>query len=255
MKRIIALIALLSILFPITAEGIDYYAIAKTISTDEVKQLIDDGFDIDTDLDGYNALTLAALNDRTDIVQLLLSEGADVNARNSRSEMSALSTLVMVNWYLLFSPVPYDIAELLVQAGADVNERNPRSGDTMLIYLANYDDPQMIEILIDNGANVNSRNERGSTALMEVARTLGLEENARMLIEAGADINATDSEGRSALIYAAIGRNPELLSLFINNGADSHKRDIYGLTALDYARENSNIYRKDGYWELLDASF
>jgi ankyrin repeat protein len=59
-----------------------------TMKTEIVKLLIDNGADVNAirDWDGRSALIWAASHGRTDIVKLLIDNGADVNAKNNKGE-------------------------------------------------------------------------------------------------------------------------------------------------------------------------
>ena len=41
---------------------------------------------------------------------------------------------------------------------------------------------------------------------------------------------------------------PEMVETAIRNGVDVKAKDNSGKTALDYAKDNPNIYRTDAYW-------
>jgi hypothetical protein len=67
-------------------------------------------------------------------------------------------------------------------------------------------------------------------------------EIARLLIRAGADVNrrlgdgSAAGHGQTALHFAAGSRNPELVKLLLESGADPTIKESSGLTALDVAR-------------------
>lgn len=60
---------------------------------------------------------------------------------------------------------------------------------------------------------------------------------AKELIKAGAKVNATNSAGKNIFMIAArVNKNPEMLKLLLENGADISARDMYyGRSALTYA--------------------
>ena len=76
------------------------------------------------------------------------------------------------------------------------------------------------------------------------------------LIASGADVDARDERGWTPLMRAAAyNGDPDIIKALLNAGADAKAKDIYGRRAVDYAKDNSRIYRTNAYWTLNDASF
>jgi len=125
--------------------------------------------------DGETALTLASSMGLTDIVELLIDAGVNVNAKSEYLGMTAL---------MLASEFGHlDIVELLIEAGADVNIKNKSGGTALsLASIKGYTD--IVELLIDAGADVNAMNKFGKTAY-DYAST---NEIKKILIEAGARV-------------------------------------------------------------------
>jgi len=97
----------------------------------------------------------AAMAGDVEQVQLLISSGADVNARD------------MTGYTPLFYAVQSGqkkAAELLIGGGANVNARDG-NGNTPLHYAAVRGHYDMCEVLVSNGADVGSRNLTGRTAV------------------------------------------------------------------------------------------
>ncbi len=59
---------------------------------DQVVYYLQEGVDVNSkyELGGFTALMMAAMNGHSDIVELLISQGADVNARDKKENKSAL---------------------------------------------------------------------------------------------------------------------------------------------------------------------
>jgi ankyrin repeat protein len=106
----------------------------------------------------WTPLHFAAKNDHKDVAQLLLTNRADVNAKD-REAQTPLHVAVM-------SSKPKDLMKLLLAAGADVNAKNER-GQTPLHLAVNHwwQDVTIAELLLDKGADVNIRDNHGQTAL------------------------------------------------------------------------------------------
>ena len=138
------------------------------------------------------ALEHAVRNANREMVQLLLSSGANVNARNDSDE----SVLMMLD-----ADATSDLVWDLLNAGADVNLKDD-DGNTALMRVATSNNLEALKALIDAGAEVNTKNKEGLTALMHAASE-GFVNTVRALVLAGADINATNEDDKNALDMAA----------------------------------------------------
>ena len=58
---------------------------------------------------------------------------------------------------------------------------------------------------------------------------------ARQLLAAGTDPNADHNFSKGPLHLAAEAQNCELIELLLFAGANTSRRDVYGLTPLDYS--------------------
>jgi ankyrin repeat protein len=96
--------------------------------------------------------------DRPKAVALLLSAGADPNARDNEG-----------NTPLIDCRLDPDVALELIKAGANVNARNG-SGRTPLMSALK---PDVVQVLLEKGADVLARDQRGKTAL-DLAKQDGL---------------------------------------------------------------------------------
>jgi hypothetical protein len=157
---------------------------------------------------GTTALECAVENGNREMVQVLLSAGADVNSRNSSKE-----TVLM----MLGEETTADIIWDLVNAGAKVNLKDDE-GDTALIEAAMEKNLPVLTALLHAGAKVDARNDEGQTALL-LATSNDQIANIRALIRAGADMNARDKEGKTALDYAIKEDHEKIIKLLQSYGA------------------------------------
>ena len=104
--------------------------------------------------DGSNALTMAAMNGRLDVVKLLIERGADVNFASKGYGMTALQWAV--------DRGHTEVVKTLLDHGADVNLAD-RSGDTPLIYAALHGNSGLVRLLLQHGAD-SARIGEGRTA-------------------------------------------------------------------------------------------
>ncbi len=114
--------------------------------------------------DGFPPLGLAAYLGHADIVQYLISSGANVNqAGTNPGKFTALTGAV--------SQGHYRVAKILVEAGADVNYWYG-GGYTPVLEAAANGDLQILELLVSHGGDVTAETEQGKTAV-----SLALEHN------------------------------------------------------------------------------
>jgi ankyrin repeat protein len=135
-------------------------------------------FNLPNTLIGATPYLLAAKFAEPDIMQALVSGGADakVTLPNGATALmlaaglgSARNRRVVP---LIESPsLIFQAVAKAVELGADVNAANP-AGDTALHLVATAGNDNAVQLLADHGANVNLKNKRGETPLM-LASTAG----------------------------------------------------------------------------------
>jgi hypothetical protein len=143
----------------------------------------------DRDYGGFTALMGAAKRRDVERVHVLLTAGANPNARDATGRTSLLIAL-SPPVFPLNVPSPALITELL-RAGARVNVRD-RQGTTPLMSAVRGGSPDMgggwadiVRVLLAAHADVNARNKRGETALC-MAEQEGQAQIIRLLKRAGA---------------------------------------------------------------------
>ncbi|MGZ4738861.1 MAG: ankyrin repeat domain-containing protein [Ilumatobacteraceae bacterium] len=119
------------------------------------------------------------------------------------------------------------------------------SGDTALHVAAAAYDAALARDLVAAGADVRARNRRGAEPLH--AAVIGAPGSSswaprrqvaviRYLIEAGADPDATAAGGVTPLLRAVRNRCSAAVRALLDAGADAHRRNDNGSSALDLAR-------------------
>ena len=198
----------------------------------------------------------AAADGEIEHVKLLISEGADVNARDQQGWTPALAALNGWEWAL---------TDLLLEKGADTTTphlaaytgdlRGIKSllekdapvdsleGLTLLHAAAAGGHKDVVELLIAKGANVNAENNKGKTpvdfaqsrnrkAIVEllIARGANISLHAAVrfgdlakvenILEDGADVDAKDRGGYTPLYYAIWNEDKDTIKLLVAKGAD-----------------------------------
>ena len=139
--------------------------------------LISKGADVNVrDQSGGTPLHAAALKGRTAIAKLLLDHGAAVDARDNDG-LTPLDTAAISG--------AAEVAALLLDRGADSEARDRDSGATPLYQAAAWGRTAVVELLIARGADVNAKNQSGGTPL-QAAEKNGFTEIARVLRAHGA---------------------------------------------------------------------
>jgi ankyrin repeat protein len=180
--------------------------------------------------DQKTALIEASWEKHKDVVEYLLSAGADVNASDKYGY-----TPLMVS----HEPI---MAGLLLDAGAKIDQRDNNGGSALMWPST----AEMIKFLVSRGANIETRDDKGKTALMRVAEGhyarghATLNGNLTALLECGADINARDNQGRTALMCAAARaafseEAYATVEFLLKHNANPHLKDKQGNTAADHA--------------------
>jgi ankyrin repeat protein len=157
------------------------------------------------------ALHLGALRNHTDIVSLLISNGARINARDSVGN-TALHLAAMYGHT--------EVAQLLVEAGADVEAQTAYlPGGTPLHLAALNGGGGVVQVLLNRNGNVDSVIEgsdgRRRTPLHLAAKE-GHIEALDALLSGSANVDARDKDDRTGLHWAVIGANPKRTFLGMN---------------------------------------
>lgn len=160
-----------------------------------VKKFICEGNDTEAlDEFGQNCLHLACSGNQVSVAALLISQGANVNAMESRGE--TLDWMTPIHIAVLGNSI--ELVQMLISAGADVNIKTggPSGGYTCLHLVRSS---KMANILINAGANINAREDmEGTTPLMH-ALEISMVDVAHTLVNAGADVNISRKDGTTLL--------------------------------------------------------
>ncbi|XP_058810032.1 uncharacterized protein LOC131675175 [Phymastichus coffea] len=191
-----------------------------------VELLLSRGADIEhRDKKGFTPLILAATAGHQKVVEILLNHGADLEAQSERTKDTPLS--------LACSGGRYEVVELLLNRAANKEHRNV-SDYTPLSLAASGGYVNIIKLLLNHGAEINSRtgSKLGISPLMLAAMN-GHTAAVKLLLDMGSDINAQIETNRNtALTLACFQGRHEVVSLLLDRKANVEHRAKTGLTPL-----------------------
>ena len=164
------------------------------------------------------------------IVQLLISSGADINAKNRNSETPLLISC---------QEDLYNVAELLLERGCETNIKNVDSYSPLL-YAVENNNRKLTEMLLQYGADANVKSNDKTTPLHLAAVNRSVH-TAELLLQHGADIEATDELGRTGLAEAACFCCLSMVQLLLQYGSNVHAKDKAGKTPLMLAVSDESI--------------
>ncbi len=178
-----------------------------------------------------------------------------------------------------------ELLEDLLFSQADVQLQD-NDGWTALMFAARFQtNPQIIRKLLEKGVKPSTTNDYGLTALMlaagfstnsEVVKVLlenrSVAENEvitafiyavtsdakpsilQLFLDKGIAINAP-FQGKTPLMYACeSNKDTETIQWLLDHGAKTHYKTTDGLTAFDFARENSRLPHNKVYWSLNSSN-
>ncbi|XP_063412561.1 death-associated protein kinase dapk-1-like [Mytilus trossulus] len=177
--------------------------------------------------DGFTALHSAASTGNTEIVQLLIDNGIEINFQNKDGSTALHSAACTGNT---------ESVQLLIANGIEINVQN-KDGSTALHKAACTGNTESVQLLIANGIEINVQNKDGSTALHSAAST-GNTESVQLLIDNGIEINFQNKAGNTVL-HVAAEQDPEMVKSLINNNSDPNIPNDHGKRPIEVA--NSNV--------------
>ncbi|WP_419804429.1 ankyrin repeat domain-containing protein [Terriglobus sp.] len=210
-------------------------------NTAGIQMLLDQGAHINARESPGGATPLMQASGCTDLptVKLLLEKGADVNANETGEESPLTEALTGLSTTLDPDAVT-ETVRTLIDRGANIQFVGLR-GTTPLMRAANADVlVPSLNLLLAKGAQLEARDNFGDTAL---ALSANASQPGAMsaLLAHGAQVNTRNNKGVTPLMIAARTGNLQTVKLLLTHGADPNLKDNTGKTAADYARTERDL--------------
>jgi cytohesin len=192
---------------------------------------------------GRRPLHIAVAHGNKQIAELLIANGANVNAKTEEERYTPLHIAVDGSRMDIAEHGSYidgsylDVAKLLIVKGANVNAPSRRgkgslgNGRTPLQIAAELGRKEFAELLIANGADVNLNARYDVTPLCIAARWEGdsgelNRELVELLIDSGAATNRTSKRGCTPLYHAVMGGQKDTVELLVAKGAKVKRESL-----------------------------
>ncbi|HZN38850.1 MAG TPA: ankyrin repeat domain-containing protein [Planctomycetota bacterium] len=188
------------------------------------------------DEEGDTCLHIVAREDNTDLLELLVKKGVDIDSKG-RLQGTPLGTSLAHN-----KP---KAAEWLLAKGADVR-MGDSNGKTPLLHASTWGHTKIITTLLQKGADLTVVDTAGDQPIHSAARN-GRKDAVALLLAKGADVNARGCGGETPLHCAASRNKAEVIKLLLANRADKT------ITTRDSKKTPLMIAEKEKYAESAAA--
>lgn len=204
-----------------------FFGAAKSGDLENMEVLVGLGVPVDaSDSSNQTALYLACVDNRANIVQYLLSKGANMNIQSISRGWTAL-IFACANGRT-------EIAKMLIEAGADWKLPS-HSGSLPIHAASSHGHTEIVSALAKVGADLSAKAGDGDLPI-HTAACQGYEKMLSLLVRFGVDVNAVDGSGNTPLITASRNISAECVKCLISAGAIvNFANTMDGVTALHKA--------------------
>lgn len=188
--------------------------------------------------DGLTAVHEAAKIGATDVIDLLIRHGADLDIPATEYAETPLISAAAKGYTAT--------VKALLTAGAKVRVAQ-YGGWTALHYALQNRNSEMACMILEYSPDTNAAS-LGGTRPLHLAAWAGMTSVAGLLLDMGAERDAVDSGGSTALRFAAQEGELETVKLLIERGAET---DVVTLMDIAVIQGHKNLYQ---YLQLLSAA-
>ncbi|XP_051532559.1 serine/threonine-protein phosphatase 6 regulatory ankyrin repeat subunit C-like isoform X2 [Myxocyprinus asiaticus] len=184
--------------------------------------LISSGANVNAkDQEWLTPLHRAAASQKEKAVVLLLRQGAEVNAQDR---------LWQTPLHVAAANRATECVDVLVSYLSSLNEAD-RFGRTALHHAAHSGHTETVTLLLHKGANLSAKDIKDRQPI-HLAAYLGHLEVVMLLVSCGADVSCRDKDGFTPLHVAAFSGHTELVQYLLRHEAEIDEADVFGNTAL-----------------------
>ncbi len=193
----------------------NYYDVVKLLLEYNVKNI---GEPIISIKDGSGLIPLHyAINfNNTQMIQLLLKFGSNVNDKNNQGFNSLHQAIFIRSYPLIKIILEYDI---------DINART-YNGETALHMAINFELDDIIQLLLDKDIDVNILDYDHEYSSLHYAINLNNKFAIKLLINHNVNINSQDVLGNTPLHYGIIENNYDCIAIILTNSIMQFNYDI-----------------------------
>lgn len=159
------------------------------------------------DANATDQLCSAAITGNAELIELLLSYGADTKACRIGGNTPLLEAINYKHW---------EVARTLLDHGADANASGDGSSTPLTLAAGMRESGDAVARLLEHGGDPNAPNKDGDTPLIEAAR-YGQTKVVKLLLDGGAKIATKGNGGITAL---AAAKDIETADMLISRGAN-----------------------------------
>ncbi len=196
-----------------SCKGFDYTNALATYKSklETIKYLVENGAVVNSP-EGDEVMLSAAEEGNTDIVEYLISQGANVNAVAIGTDGEVKDKKISSTLYNAIIRGNFDIIKLLIENGADIGLELDFSGGTEapVLTAAGCSSKNILEYFLKKGAKVNYQNNKGNSPLMRAAYA-GRIDNLKILLFYKADKQLKDINGHTAIDLAKEKKQKEIV--------------------------------------------
>ena len=158
-----------------------------------------------------------------EIAKALIVEGADVNAIGEYKR----TPLLLVSSKPIFEAALVQLMAAQHKGCAPLKVDEVTGGDAAIHRACAEEQFEFVSVLVEHGANINLRNKSRDTPLSLVAR-LAIKELVKLLVAKGADVTLDGREGNTPLYYFTRGEHydVEMLKLLTSHGCKGAHLDV-----------------------------
>ncbi|XP_054160145.1 ankyrin repeat and death domain-containing protein 1A-like [Oppia nitens] len=192
----------------------DYTVLHCAVKHDQseiVMYLLDNVKDLDInaiDKLGQTSLHMASINNNLEVVDKLISCGADLNIKDKQGRHAG-------HWAAFKGHD--EVLTALIKSGIEIDDRDD-DGKTALHLAAEYGFRDASQTLIQHNCDIFATDSKGRSALM-IASALGYVDVVALLVSYGAVLNSKDKNGNTALHLCVLGNHVKMTQFLIDKGA------------------------------------